>query len=109
MAFPAFDLDLHASAEVMTATACLFLSCCAWTMVYDTIYAAQDVKDDSRVGIRSSVVRHQNDTRKLLMGAASTQIALLCCTGVAVEANALYFISTCLGTTLILEKNGEEC
>ena len=102
MAFPAFDIDLLSSPEAMTAAGCLFLSCTAWTMVYDTIYAAQDIKDDAKAGVRSPVVRHQNHTRRLLMGAASVQIALLCCTGVAMEASLGYFICTCLGATLML-------
>ena len=102
MAFPAFDFDLWSSTKAMTAAGYLFLSCIAWTMSYDTIYAAQDIKDDVKAGIKSPVVRHQGQTRRLLITAILTQIALLCCTGVAIGATALYFISTCLATTLIL-------
>ena len=102
MAFPAFDLDLLSSSEAMNASGCLFLSCIAWTMVYDTIYAAQDIKDDTKAGIMSPVVRHQDHTRKLLMGAAMIQTALLCCTGIVMEASSVYFVCTCFGTSLML-------
>ena len=102
MAFPALELDILSSAAALKASGCLFLSCIAWTMVYDTIYAAQDVKDDIKAGVGSPVVRHRNNTRRLLMGATLVQIALLCCTGVCMGASAVYFICTCLGTTLIL-------
>ena len=102
MAFPAFNMDLTSSLESLTAAGCLYLSCIAWTMSYDTIYAAQDIKDDAKAGIKSPVVRHQGYTRTLLVGAASIQIALLCCVGVATEATAVYFASTCFGTALVL-------
>ncbi len=100
MAFPAFDDD--PSPRAVVAIGCLFLSCTAWTMVYDTIYAAQDIKDDVKAGIMSPIVRHQRYTRRLLMAAALVQIALLCCTGVAMEASLGFFVCTCLGATLML-------
>lgn len=87
----------------MIVADCLFLFCIAWIMFYDTIYAAQDIKDDTKAGIKSSVVRHQGQTRTLLIEAALTQVALLCCTGLVIEATAVYFISTCFGSALILE------
>lgn len=49
----------------MTAAGYLFLSCIAWTMSYDTIYAAQDINDDVKAGIQSPVIRHQGHTRRL--------------------------------------------
>lgn len=102
MAFPALDIDLISSPEYMTAAGYLYSSCVAWTMSYDTIYAAQDIKDDAKAGVKSPVVRHQGHTRMLLVGAASIQIALLCCAGVATEATAVYFVGTCFGTALVL-------
>ncbi len=102
MAFPAFDIDLVSLPESMTAAGCLFLSCLAWTMSYDTIYAAQDIKDDVKAGIKSPAVRHQGHTRRLLVGAALIQVALLCCAGITAEATPVYFVSTCFGTALVL-------
>ena len=102
MAFPAFNMDLTSSLQSLTAAGCLYLSCIAWTMSYDTIYAAQDIKDDVKAGIRSPVVRHQGYTRRLLIGAASIQITLLFCAGIAIEATTVYFASTCFGTALVL-------
>ena len=101
MAFPAFNLGFPSLAG-RAAVACLYLSCIAWTMVYDTIYAAQDMKVDLKVGIKSPVVRHQEHTRRLIIAAAIGQIVLLCFTGIFMEATWTYFGSTCLGTTLIL-------
>lgn len=102
MAFPAFDVDVLSSPESATAAGYLYFSCVAWTMSYDTIYAAQDIEDDAKAGIKSPVVRHQGHTRRLLVGSTSTQIALLCCAGITIEATLMYFVSTCFGTALVL-------
>lgn len=72
------------------------------TMSYDTIYAAQDVKDDLKLGIGSPVVRHRENTRILLSAAALTQLTLLCGTGVAMKAGLIFFIGSCVGTAVTL-------
>ena len=104
MAFPALDLDLPSSLDGRIAVGCLYFSCMSWTMVYDTIYAAQDMNDDLKAGIGSPVVQHRDHTRRFIMAAALGQIVLLCFTGIAMKATWAYFGSTCLGTTLILGK-----
>ncbi len=35
----------------------LYAGCVLWTLGYDTIYAAQDVADDAKIGVRSSALR----------------------------------------------------
>jgi len=102
MAFPAFDIDLLSFPEAMTAAVYLYASCVAWTMCYDTIYAAQDVKDDAKANIKSPVVLHQGHTRKLLVAAAIVQTVLLGCVGAAIEATAIYFVTACVGNALVL-------
>ena len=59
MALPALYLDVWSSSQAITAAARGFSSCIAWTILYDTMYTAQDSKDDIRAGIKSPVVRHQ--------------------------------------------------
>ncbi len=44
----------------------LFLASTLWTMIYDTIYAHQDLGDDLRVGIGSLAVRYRDHTKFLL-------------------------------------------
>ncbi|KAL8443911.1 hypothetical protein Emed_006506 [Eimeria media] len=38
------------------APVCLYLGCVLWTLTYDTLYAFQDVKDDRKIGVKSSAV-----------------------------------------------------
>lgn len=38
----------------------MYLGCCFWTIGYDTIYAFMDIKDDKRIGIKSTAVFFEN-------------------------------------------------
>jgi len=102
LAFPALEVELSSHSQAMKAMASLYLSCIAWTMSYDTIYAAQDIKDDLKAGVKSPVVRHLDGTRMLLYNAVLTQLSLLLYTGIAIEASGIYFLCTCFATGAIL-------
>lgn len=102
MAFPTFNINLFWSQESLAAAGCLYISCIAWTVSYDTIYAAQDIKDDAKAGIKSPVVLHQRETRKILGSAALIQVILLVCAGIIIRASAAFFLITCFGTALAL-------
>ena len=64
----------------------------AWTLVYDTIYAMQDQRDDAIVGVRSTARRFQNAPR-LWIGAFSVIcMALLVATGYLAAVTWPYWI-----------------
>ncbi|OTB02609.1 hypothetical protein M426DRAFT_194787 [Hypoxylon sp. CI-4A] len=48
------------------STACLFQASILWTVIYDSIYAHQDVKDDIKVGLKSIAVLLRDWTKPLL-------------------------------------------
>lgn len=94
--------DLWFSARVMTAAGSLLLSCIPWTMVYNTIYAVQDIRNDVKVGFKFPIVRHQRRRPKLFVQAASVKVTLLDCIGITLKAMAFCFISTCFSTGLLM-------
>jgi 4-hydroxybenzoate polyprenyltransferase len=53
----------------------------AWTLVYDTVYAQQDVEDDEKAGVRSMAVRFRDRPKTLLTVIIAVQIALLVLAG----------------------------
>lgn len=55
-----------------------------WTMVYDTIYAHQDLRDDRAIGIGSSALQFEGNTRSIL--ALFTAGKLACLTGAGLSA-----------------------
>ncbi len=44
----------------------LYIGCIFWTLGYDTIYALQDVKDDIKIGVKSTAIYFGEKTEKFL-------------------------------------------
>ena len=55
----------------------IYLSGISWTMVYDTIYAYQDIEDDLKIGIKSTAV-HWKDKNPLKIMENCIYINALC-------------------------------
>jgi 4-hydroxybenzoate polyprenyltransferase len=101
MGFPALGVDLQNSAALTTA-GLLYTSNIAWTVLYDMIYAHQDIKDDAKAGIKSIALRHDAQTKQILTGLAVTQITLLAAAGVAAGAGPIFFVGSCGGAAITL-------
>ncbi len=44
----------------------LYIGCIFWTLGYDTIYAHQDLKDDLKLGLKSTAIKFGDKTEKYL-------------------------------------------
>ncbi|RSL54441.1 hypothetical protein CEP54_009885 [Fusarium duplospermum] len=102
MGFPALGIDLLSNTPALTATACLYASNIAWTVLYDMIYAHMDIKDDVKAGIKSIALKHDAETKQVLTGLAATQISLLAAAGFATGAGPAFFIGSCGGAMVTL-------
>ena len=80
------------------AFAALFAASSLWTMIYDTIYAHQDLKDDLEVGIKSLAVLFQNRTKGLLWTLLVLKIAFLVTVGQAAGLGKVYYAGTVGGS-----------
>ena len=67
MGFPALGVDLLENNAALTAAGCLYTSNIAWTVLYDMIYAHMDIKDDAKAGIKSIALRHDAQTKQILL------------------------------------------
>jgi 4-hydroxybenzoate polyprenyltransferase len=96
MGFPALGIDLLSpeNSATLTAAGLLYSSNIAWTILYDIIYAHMDVRDDLHAGIKSTVVAHEKHTKKILIGLAITQLALLGGAGVAANCGPVFFVGS---------------
>lgn len=104
MGFPALGIDLLASHDsaILASAACLYASCVAWTVVYDMIYAYQDIRDDALAGIKSIALAQQSNAKLFLTTVAAVQVALLAGAGVAAGAGPAFFAGSCGGAALTL-------
>lgn len=102
MGFPALGIDLLSNMPALVSAACLYGSCVAWTLVYDMIYAYQDIKDDVKAGIKSIALAQQSNGKKFLSVVAGVQVALLAGSGMAIGAGPVFFGGACGGAAVTL-------
>ena len=91
-----------ASEETAAALVCLYASFVIWTVIYDTVYAYQDVKDDVKAGVKSMAVRYRHNAKPMLSFLAAVQVGLLVSTGVLMGAGVVYFLGACICSALSL-------
>jgi len=102
MGFPALGIDLLSNTPALISAACLYGSCVAWTLVYDMIYAYQDIKDDVKAGIKSIALAQQHNAKTFLSVIAGVQVALLAGSGMAIGAGPLFYGGVCGGAAATL-------
>ncbi len=79
------DQFLNFTSGPFIAMICLLCSNYVWAVLYDMIYAHQDVEDDKKAGVKSIAVVHQGD-KHLLFALSAIQATLLRSCAVAVGA-----------------------
>ncbi|XP_035515059.1 4-hydroxybenzoate polyprenyltransferase, mitochondrial [Morone saxatilis] len=69
----------------------LYFSGVMWTLIYDTIYAHQDKEDDVKVGVKSTALRFQEQTKPWLSGFTVAMMSGLVAAGVNAEQTLPYY------------------
>eukprot|EP00775_Hariotina_reticulata_P012328 gene12328-12463_t len=76
----------------------MYVAAVNWTLVYDTIYACQDRKDDALVGVKSTALLFGNKTKQWLTGFAVLQACGLWAAGSAAGCQWPYYAAVMLGS-----------
>ncbi|KAI1407349.1 UbiA prenyltransferase [Hypoxylon sp. FL1857] len=84
------------------STACLFLACILWTVIYDSIYAHQDIKDDIKVGLKSIAVLFKDRTKPVLWLLLGCMVALLYTCGNLLNMGMAFHVIAAGGSLLSL-------
>ena len=74
------------------ATVALYCGGVAWTLVYDTIYAMQDQRDDAVIGVHSTARRFAGAPRRWLGLFAVLALAAWALAGLLAGLGVLYFV-----------------
>ena len=88
--------------ENLVPTVCLGVANILWTVIYDTIYAHQDIRDDIKAGVKSMAVRFANTTKLLTSVLTIIQIGLMVVTGYLAKFGPAYFLGTCGATAVAM-------
>ncbi|GKZ26427.1 para-hydroxybenzoate--polyprenyltransferase, mitochondrial precursor (PHB:polyprenyltransferase) [Aspergillus brasiliensis] len=73
-----------------------------WTMIYDTIYAHQDLADDVRAGVKSMAVKFRHYTKPLCAILGVLQVGLLALAGIWTQMPLVYFALGVMGSAVAL-------
>ena len=80
----------------------VLISLRSWTIVYDTIYACQDKKDDITAGVKSTALLFGDYVWQILVCFAGVFLATLVAAGLLNDQGLPYYLITCGGTALHL-------
>jgi 4-hydroxybenzoate polyprenyltransferase len=78
------------------ATVALYWGGVAWTLVYDTIYAMQDQRDDSIIGVRSTARRFGDKPRRWLALFAGAALLCWAIAGILAHLQPIYYAGLAL-------------
>merc|ERR1712226_198679 len=94
----------------------MYASLISWTVLYDTIYALQDKKDDMLLGIKSTAIKFGPDVQKYLYGCAACTSSGLFLAGKLAELNPSFYFGTGMITLYLMRQvhslkpdNKEDC
>lgn len=82
----------------------LYLSGICWTIVYDTIYAHQDKKDDLAIGVKSTALKFGDNTKLWLSGFTTAMISSLITTGIVCDQTWPYYGSIAIVTGHLIQQ-----
>ncbi|KAA8641971.1 hypothetical protein EYZ11_006243 [Aspergillus tanneri] len=99
---PPFHYSSATGPTLDASVACLFLACVVWTIIYDTVYAHQDLQADLQVGIKSLAVLCQARTKALLWPLLAILAALLVQCGLLSGFSLVYHMLAVGGGTVSL-------
>ncbi|KAF9434933.1 Para-hydroxybenzoate--polyprenyltransferase, mitochondrial precursor (PHB:polyprenyltransferase) [Entomortierella beljakovae] len=69
----------------------LYASGVCWTLVYDTIYAHQDKKDDVKIGVKSTALRFGERTPEYLAAFSTGMVSMLALAGYMNDQGPLFY------------------
>ncbi|XP_041905982.1 4-hydroxybenzoate polyprenyltransferase, mitochondrial [Corvus kubaryi] len=69
----------------------LYFAGVMWTLVYDTIYAHQDKRDDIMIGVKSTALQFKEDTKQWLSGFSLAMLLSLCVAGMNCNQTFPYY------------------
>lgn len=73
--------DLAINQAITLSSLVLFAACIIWTLIYDTIYAFQDIEDDLKIGVKSSAIRFARAPKQIFLALTGVMFALIAVVG----------------------------
>lgn len=71
----------------------LYVSLVIWTIIYDSIYAFQDIEDDMKIGVKSTTLIFKGNPKNILKSLNFVMFLLLLLTGYSLSLEWEYYIT----------------
>ncbi|MCJ1374394.1 Para-hydroxybenzoate--polyprenyltransferase, mitochondrial precursor (PHB:polyprenyltransferase) [Loxospora ochrophaea] len=97
-----FDPLRQTQTNIVAAMACFYASNVVNTVIYDAVYAHQDLKDDLKAGVKSVAVAWRDRTKPILYVLAVAEVGFLAAAGRLVDMGIPYFTGAVAGTAAVL-------
>ena len=88
--------------RVTSAVSCFYMANVLNTVIYDAVYAHQDLKNDLKAGVKSVAVAWQSWTKHVLTVLSVVEVLLLANVGLSLGMGRIYGISAVVGTATAL-------
>lgn len=79
----------------------LYSSAIFWTLGYDTIYGMQDIKDDLKIGIKSTSIKFKKKIKTFLLICYLISTSLLLLSLALLDANFIFFIMSIISSCIL--------
>ncbi len=90
--------------NIALSTVLLYFACIIWTVIYDTIYAYQDISDDLKIGVKSTAIKFRENPRKILTGLNFALFLTLTCVGWREHFESGFFLAILVADLLLNHK-----
>lgn len=102
--FGVIMMSLSVMSNISIEIFLLYLACIIWTVFYDTIYAFQDIKDDSIIGVKSTAIKFSKNPKIFLNILTILMFLIIVAIGVIKNMNLTFFIINFANFTLLFYK-----
>jgi 4-hydroxybenzoate polyprenyl transferase len=82
----------------------LYFSCTIWTLIYDTIYAYQDILDDIEIGLKSSAIKFGKNPKNIFYFLSLIMFSCLVFIGINNNFSGMFFLLILLTLLFLLQK-----
>jgi 4-hydroxybenzoate polyprenyl transferase len=90
--------------KLTSASIILYVACIIWTVIYDSIYAFQDIEDDLKIGVKSSAIKFQNNPKVFIISLIILHLLFLLYLGQFMQFSGIYFIMILIADLTMIKK-----
>lgn len=102
--FPIFMVFMQIDGKLSYLAILLFFANACWVIAYDTIYAMVDLKDDQKLGIKTSAIAFGNNVNNYILGLYTIFTLLLIILGIFLQYGKFYYFFILIAAIFLIKQ-----